>query len=90
MADRIKIHVATDDGKGSVYCTDYEGNEYVFKGEAYQELACAVTSYGTINPAKWDRIYDPKEEAEIAKGEIDEVTAWEWDEEAAYCTDNGI
>ena len=34
--------------------------------------------------------YDVAEEAEIAKGEVDFDPAWEWDEEAQYCTDNNI
>ena len=82
MTDRIKIHVATTDSARAVFCKDYDGNHYAFKGVAYQELASAVNMYGSINPAKWDCIYDPTREAEIAKGEVDFDPAWEWDEEA--------
>tara|TARA_R110000751_G_scaffold96002_1_gene187482 strand:- start:759 stop:1028 length:270 start_codon:yes stop_codon:yes gene_type:complete len=89
MAQRIKILTADFDDKGVVTAEDHDGNEYQFKGEAYQELAYAATYYGSINPAKWDLIYDVAEAAAFAATDAFDPSL-EYDEEAQYCTDNGI
>ncbi len=78
---RINIDHARHTGDGEVSAFTASGAVWIYKAfEVLQGLVAEVNEYGSINPAKWDCVYDPAEEDAIALLEADGIN--EWDEQA--------